>query len=249
MLMSVVAHPYDFVDFAKLSGSRLLLTGLTSQSGFDLARAFADHGAQLIVQSPEDGPEMTELAAVLAENAGAIKLFTTPLETEEQAARLVQGAVQDFGGIDTVVNLVTIDTAAVARLETLDDVQALVNEALRIPLALTQVAANRMRLVWTEGSILNVVRLPQLSGGPAMMLADVLRAELQDLTRGLAAQWADQGIRINAIGPPSSMAARDGRSGGSDADLAAIALRIASRKGRSVSGHVLDAEGAAQRGC
>ncbi len=82
-----------------------------------------------------------------------------------------------------------------------------------------------------------------------MMLADMLRAELADLTRGLAREWAEQGIRINAIAPPSSIAVMAGEGQASDADLAAVALQLASRKGRSVSGHVLDAAGASRRWC
>lgn len=249
MLMSVIARSCESVVLPELSDARVLITGLTSVFGFDVARAFADHGARLILQSPEDSPEMTELAAVLAENSTDLQLFNMPLESDEAAVRLVQSAAQDAGGFDTVVNLVSLDARAVAQLETLADVEGLISNALRVPLRLTEVAANRMRLVWSEGSILNVVRVQDATGGRAMMLADVLRAELAELTRGLAARWADQGIRINAIAPPSSIAAMGGDAQASDADLASIALQLASRKGRSVSGHVLDAAGAARRWC
>ncbi len=233
----------------ELSGARVLITGLTSACGFDVARAFADHGARLIIQSPEDSQEMTELAAVLAESASEIRLFNDPLQSDAEAVRLVQAAVQDFGGIDAVINLVAVDPRAVSKLETIEDVEDLVSDTLRLPLQLTEVAANRMGLVWIEGSILNVVRVGEMAGGRAMMLADVLRAELADLTRALAQHWADKGIRINAVAPPSSIAVMGGQGAGSDADLAAIALQLASRKGRSVSGHVLDAEGADRRWC
>jgi gluconate 5-dehydrogenase len=249
MLMSVLARECCAVSLPELAGARVLVTGLTSASGFDIARAFADHGARLVLQSPEDSPEMTELVAVLAENAAEIRLFNTPLESDADAARLVQAAVQNFGGIDAVINLVPVGAHAVQALDTLEDAETLIADTLRPALGVTEVAANRMRLVWTEGSILNVVRVQDGAGGRAMMLADVLRMELAELTRGLARQWADHGVRINAIAPPSSIAAMGGDAQASDADLAAIALQLASRKGRNVSGHVLDAAGAARRWC
>lgn len=249
MLMSVISRQCEYVAMLELSGARVLITGLTSSSGFDLARSFADHGARLIIQSPEDTPEMTELAAVLAESSSDIKLFNDPLQSDEEAARLVQSAVQEFGGLDVVVNLASVSSTAVAKLETVEDADALVAHALRLPLRLTEVAANRMRLVWIEGAILNVVRVPDVGGGRAMMLSDLLRAELADMTRSLAASWAEHGIRINAIGPTSSVAALGGHTAGSDADLAAIALQLASRRGGNVSGHLLDAEGASRRWC
>lgn len=249
MLMSVIARECSAVSMPELSGARVLITGLSSAAGFDIARAFADHGARLILQSPEDGPEMTELVAVLAENAPEICHFNTPLENAADAARLVQAAVQHFGGIDAVVNLVPVAACAVQSLETPEDVEGLISDALSVALCVTETAANRMRLVWNEGSILNVVRVQNRTGGRAMMLADMLRVELSRLTRGLAQQWATHGIRINAIAPPSSIAAMGGDVPASDADLAAVALQLASEKGRSVSGHVLDAAGAARRWC
>lgn len=249
MLMSVIARQCETVALPELAGARVLVTGLTSAHGFDIARGFADRGARLILQSPEDTPEMTELAAVLAESPAEIRLFNTPLESEEQAARLVQAVTQEMGGLDVVINLALVEGAAVKRLETAADVEALVSDTLRLPLRLTEVAANRMRLVWIEGAVLNVVRVQEAAGGRAMMLADVLRAELAALTRGLAARWAGEGIRINAVAPPSSVAAIGGDVQASDADVAAVALALASRRGRSVSGHVLDAAGAARRWC
>lgn len=249
MLMSVIARQCELVALPELAGARVLVTGLTSAHGFDIARAFADRGARLILQSPEESPEMTELAAVLAETSGEIRFFNTPLENEEQAARLVQTVAQELGGLDAVINLAEIEAGAVQRLESSTDVEALISDTLLRPLRLTEVAANRMRLVWIEGAILNVVRVEETAGGRAMMLADVLRAELAAMTRGLAAEWAEHGIRINAVAPPSSVATMGGETQASDADVATVALQLASRKGRSVSGHVLDATGAARRWC
>lgn len=249
MLMSVIARCAKSVVAPEATGSRVLISGLTSHLGFDLARAFADHGARLVIQSPDDSTEMTELAAVLAENAGEMRLFNDPLTGDAEARRLVQAAVEDFGGIDMAVNLVSVGADKLLALETFEDVEALAAETLLMPLRLTEIAANRMRLVWTEGAILNVVHVADVRGGRAAMFADVLRAMLQDLTRGLAQEWADAGIRINAIGPPSSVAAMGGAQAASDADLATIAVELASVKARGVSGYVLDAEGVARRWC
>jgi NAD(P)-dependent dehydrogenase (short-subunit alcohol dehydrogenase family) len=248
--MSVAAHSYEYASFPELARSRVLITGLSSAQGFDVARAFADHGARLVIQSAEDTPEMTELAAVLAQSTSDLTFFNTPLLASEDAKRLGQGAAQSLGGIDSVVNLVSLDARAMRAVETMGDVDALVAQALRNPLLLTEVVANRMRLTWTEGSILNVVAMPDAFGGRATLVADALRAELADMTRGLAERWAEHGVRVNAVGPPSSVATLMGGAGRvADADLAALALRLASGKCRSVSGHLLDPEGAARRWC
>src|SRR5690348_7766226 len=87
MLMSVISRSCELVAMPELSGARVLITGLTSACGFDVARAFADHGARLIIQSPEDSQEMTELTAVLAESASEIRLFNDPLQSDAEAVR------------------------------------------------------------------------------------------------------------------------------------------------------------------
>ncbi|WP_333793406.1 SDR family NAD(P)-dependent oxidoreductase [Hyphomicrobium sp.] len=249
MSMSVIARACDCVALPELAGCRVLVTGLTTDFGFDVARSFADRGARLIVQSPDAGPALTELATLLADNAREMHLFDAPLDSEADAARLVQTVAQELGGIDAMVNLACVERAFVDGLETPGDVERLVSEVLRLPLRLTEVAANRMRLVWREGVILNAVRMSSASGGRAMMLADVLRAELAALTRGLAREWAEHGISINAVAPPSSVAVLTGETEASEADLAAVAIELASRKGRGVSGHVLDATGSAGHCC
>lgn len=249
MFMSVIARCAESVVAPEITGSRVLISGLTSQTGFDIARAFADHGARLVVQSPDDSTEMTELAAVLAENSVDLRLFNDPLANDSDARSLIQAAVQDFGGLDMAVNLVSVDAEALDALDSFEDVEALAAQTLLMPLRLTEVAANRMRLVWTDGAILNVIKIGETRSGGATMFADVLHAMLADMTRGLAEQWAEAGIRINAIGPPSSVAAMGGARQATDADIATIAVELASEHARSVSGYVLDAEGLARHWC
>jgi len=249
MLMSVITRQCASLPGAELQGARVLITGLRPSLGFDVARAFADHGARLVVQSPEDTSEVTEIAAVLAENSTEMHLFNDPLADDGEAARLVRTAAQGLGGLDAVVVLVSLDAGAADALETAEDVETLVAATLRVPLRVAETAANRMRLTLTEGSILLVVRLAEGRGGRRAMLADVLRTRLSELTRGLAEAWACHGIRVNGIAPPSSIGAMIGEAQASDADLAVVAIQLADRKGRDVSGHLLDVAGAAHRWC
>ena len=70
------------------------------------------------------------------------------------------------------------------------------------------------------------------------------------MTRREAQTWADKGLRINAIGPRGAMdEAQGGACLTSGTDIAALALYLASRKGRQLTGHVFDAEGVAANGC
>ena len=246
MYMSVVASRPCLPVYPELAGARVLLTGLTSAIGVDIARAFADHKARLVVQSPDNSPAMTELVAVLAETAAEIRLFNDPLADASEAMRLAQTAAQEMGGLDLVINLVAIDEDAVAPDAPLAEVEAAVSDALLGAVLATRVAANRMRLTWCQGAILNVVALPQGAKGHVAAMADIAYATLGAVTRGEAKEWAEHGIRINGAAPRRNA---EQRCNAAEADMAALALYLASRKGRGLSGHLFDADGIAAARC
>jgi NAD(P)-dependent dehydrogenase (short-subunit alcohol dehydrogenase family) len=250
MFMSVVTRDPGTEVYPELAGSRVVITGLTSTLGVDVARAFADRKAALIVQSPEVSPEVTELAALLAASASDMKLFNTDFAASQDAVRFAQTAAQSFGGIDTVINLISISAAECDDVSTEQDLEDLVAEKLSAATHITQVASNRMRLTWTEGQILNVLVMPAPQSPQIAAVAGYARAALAALTRLAAQQWAGEAVRINAIGPKAtSFDAHSGACLTSEPDLAALALYLASRKGRTLTGHVFDAEGIASRRC
>lgn len=250
MFMSVVTRDPGGDVYPELAGARVVITGLTSDMGVDIARAFAELKAQLIVQSPESSPEMTELAALLAASASDMKLFNTPFADGNAAVRFAQSAAQTFGGVDVVINLSSITAADCIGIATEQDLEDLVSRKLLAATMITQVASNRMRVTWTEGSILNALVMPAPQSNSIAAVASYARTALAAITRTEAQKWADQAIRINAIGPKAtSFDASSGACLTSEPDIAALALYLASRKGRQLTGHVFDAEGVSRRGC
>lgn len=253
MFMSVVAADRGVAVYPELAGSRVMVTGLSPSLGVDLVRAFADHKAHLVVQADEASPEVTEVAALIAETAASVKLSTEPFATGDAAVRYCQQETAAAGGIDVLVNLIAISRAEARACSGMNDVEDLVSAKLLGPTLMSRVAANRMRLTLGTGLVLNVVRMATPETDAEMAVAGIVRTALAAMTRSEAQHWADQAIRINAVGPSNVMGGILGGSCGacltSEPDIAALALYLASRKGRQLSGHVFDAEGVAGRGC
>src|SRR5262249_4263931 len=112
------------------------------------------------------------------------------------------------------------------------------------PLRITQVIANRMKLTWREGLILNVVtqRVPQTPA--AVALGRIARTALAALTRQEAQRCAGQAVRVNAIVPAGEPGCEPGEIStglASEPEIAALAVRLASGAGKSISGLVFDA--------
>ncbi len=248
MLMTVIGRDLSASYYGELAGTRVLITGLWTDCGVDVARAFADHRGQLIIDAAASSPESDALTALLAQTASEINLFTEACATSESAVRFAQTAAQTFGGLDAVINLIPITAADLADRASLEDVEDLVSQKLAVPVLVSRIVANRMRTLMTEGLVLNVMVMPAARNAAEAALAGVARAALAAVTRGEAATWAPHGIRVNAIGP-RAMTAEDGACLASDPDIAAMALYLASKRGRSLSGHIFDAAGVAARRC
>lgn len=250
MYMSVIARESGAETYPELAGARVVVTGLSTILGVDLARGFADRKARLVIQTAERSPEMVELTALLASSASDLALIDVPFSATETPTRFAQRAAKDLGGIDTMVNLVSVTQTELNAVDTLDEIEDLIVAKLGPAREATEVAANRMALTWSEGTILNAVVAPAPQTARDAAVLGMLRQALAAMTADLSRRWSGDVVRINAVGPKATTL--DTMSGAcltSEPDIAALALYLASRKGRTLTGHVFDAEGVARRGC
>jgi NAD(P)-dependent dehydrogenase (short-subunit alcohol dehydrogenase family) len=248
MLMSVIGRDSSASYYGELAGIRLLLTGLSTDCGVDVARAFADHRGRLVIDATASSPESDVLATLLAETASEINLYTQACADAASTVRFAQNASQIYGGLDAVINLIPITSAELQDRASLEDIEDLVASKLAMPLRVSRIVANRMRVLLTEGLVLNVLTMPAPRHAGEAALAGIARTALAAMTRAEASVWAPHGIRVNAIGPRATML-EDGACLASEPDIAALALYLASKKGRSLSGHIFDAAGIAARRC
>jgi len=241
MLMSVMDGARGGARFPELAGKRVLITGLTSRCGVDIVRAFADHKTRLVLQFDETSAETQAITEIAAPAALDIRAFGPVDRSQDDVVQFARAAVQAFGGLDAVINLVPLSLPHLDASATAADIERIVGARLLLPHLIAKIAANRMGLVWTEGLILNVATLPRLAEGPLRAFACVIKAALTALTRAQAEEWAPQGIRCNAIAPQTALVPGEPCLDG-EPDIAALALYLASGRGKGLSGHVFEAE-------
>ncbi len=248
MLMSSTEQPFDrFIGatYPELQGRRVLVTGVTHAEGMDIARAFAEHGARLVVQIDADPFAAAALGEMLAPTAAELTLIECPLSGTDEVVAFARRAVAVYNGLDVVVNVVPLSLGAVTDGD-LDAVEARISDVLMAPCLIARVAANRMRLLQTDGLILHVATLPRSADVRERAFAAAAKATLTAMTREDARTWAGDGIRVNAVAPETGMMARGMAGAGlaSEADIAALALFLAAGRGRALTGHVLEADAA-----
>lgn len=224
--------------YPEIAGKRVLILGITSAHGIDIARAFAEHRARLILQIDEPSAETDALGEVLAPVATDLQIFNDPLKTGEDVVAFSRRAMAAFGGIDVAIVLVPLSLGCSDG--SIAAVEARLSEVLLTPCLVSRVATNRMKMLGIAGVVLHVARLPRNASAEDLAFASAAKATLATMVRSEARAVAADGIRINAVAPETAGASGHGLAG--EADVAALALFLATGRGSTLSGQVFEAD-------
>ena len=225
-------------DYPELAGKRVLVTGLTGSLGVELARSFADHQVSLVMHAVNDDAETQALAEIVAQSAVDVRLYTGAMTDADDIARMARSAAQCFGGLDAVVNMAEVVTPPAGATER--DVERCVTGMLAMPCLVSRIAANRMNITHTAGSIINIVTERRGASAAERAVAGIARSAIASMTRTEAETLAPLGIRINAIAQAGARSIGQHCISG-DPDVATLALHLACSRGHRLSGLVFEA--------
>ena len=169
-----------------------IVTGASQGIGAGIVKAYRDNGYAVIANSRniKQGDDGNVIAV-----AGSIG-------DRDVAARVATTAIERFGRIDTLINNAGIFISKPFTDYTVDDFRNVIDVNLAGFFHITQLAIPQM-LKQQRGHIVQIttalVNQP-ISGVPAG-LASLTKGGLDSITRGLAIEYARQGIRVNAVAP------------------------------------------------
>jgi len=171
-----------------------IVTGASSGVGLELAKRLSLNGYRVVANSRRITSSRT-----LAETEH-IKLVDGDISLPETAERVVTTAIQHFGTIDLLVNNAGVFLPKPFTEYTTEDLRVAVATNLFGFFFVSQLAVARMRLQ-KFGHVVNIstslVSQP-IAGVPAS-LANLSKGGLESVTRALAIEYADEGIRFNTI--------------------------------------------------
>jgi NAD(P)-dependent dehydrogenase (short-subunit alcohol dehydrogenase family) len=189
-----------FARLFDLTGKTALVTGAGAGFGRSISLAFAEFGCE-ITAADIDSAKANETAAAVA-NAGKRSLAVhADVGDPESITEMVRKTEEHFGSIDILVNSAGIpqhDPAESTPVETWDRV---IDVNLRGTFLCCQAAA-RMMLPRRRGVIINFSSIAGVVGmGRGTNAYCASKGGVNTLTKQLALEWADRGIRVNAIAP------------------------------------------------
>jgi NAD(P)-dependent dehydrogenase (short-subunit alcohol dehydrogenase family) len=252
--------PSVFASF-RLDGEATLVTGAGAGIGRGAALAFAEAGAAVAV-TDIDADAAEAVAAEITAAGGTARAFALDVASEARIVEVVDDAARAFGRLDVLVNKAgTAKRVPTVELETADW-QRVLDVNLTAAMIGSREAARHM-IRQGGGRIVNVSSIMGLSGGGLYPNASyhATKGALVNLTRALAAEWAKDGVRVNAIAPtflrtklteklredPAMVAGIEARTPmGRFAEVDEISpgiLYLASRASAMVTGHTLAIDG------
>lgn len=237
------------------SGKTAFITGGASGMGLATGRKLLEGGASVTIfdlQQPVD-------VCALEGHAARIAFVQGDAGCAEDLRAAVRATCDRFGGLDFAVNAAGITGALKPLLDQDDDgMDRLLAVNVRGVFLAMKMEAGAMR-ARGGGAIVNFASVYSRGAHPNMVLYGATKHAVVGLTEGAAVEWADHGIRVNAVAPgpistpfigkitPEIEAAvihgipqkRIGRA----EEVASVVLWLLSEEGSYVTGATVDIDG------
>ncbi|MFD1774582.1 SDR family NAD(P)-dependent oxidoreductase [Paenibacillus rhizophilus] len=184
----------------RLDGKKALVTGAGKGIGRALAIGLAEAGCDVGLLS-RTITDLEETSALISEHTSA-KSYCYPADVtqREQMEEVFGRAAADLGGLDLLVNNAGMNIRTPALEVTDVEWEAIMATNLKSALVGSQLAARLMK-EQGGGSIINISSV----GGHTALRTGVVygatKAAMIQMTKNLALEWAQYGIRVNAVGP------------------------------------------------
>jgi NAD(P)-dependent dehydrogenase (short-subunit alcohol dehydrogenase family) len=184
-----------------LKGKRILVTGGGTGLGKEIAKRYAELGADLWIAGRRGGV-LQETAAELSKAYG-VKVGTHPVDIRDAQAvdAMVERIWQESGPLTGLVNNAAGNFISPTKDLTPNGFNAIANIVFHGTFYVTQAVGKRWIAGGHKGTVLSILVTWVHTGSPYVVPSAMSKAGLHVMTKSLAVEWGRYGIRLNAIAP------------------------------------------------
>ena len=183
-----------------VQGRVVLVSGGSRGIGRSLAEGFAQRGARVLITG-RDAKTLAQAATEISTGEYPVEWIVCDVAQFDEIARMVETAVSKAGRIDCLLNVAGINVRKRAEDYSIEEFDRILNINLKGAFLVAQAVGRQLISQRTGGSIINIDSLNSFRPLKGVQPYAMSKAAVSAMTRGLAMEWGEHGIRVNAIAP------------------------------------------------
>ena len=183
-----------------LAGKTALITGASKGIGRRIAEVFAQHGANVAFTYLSSVEKGQALEAELQEHGTQVKGYRSDASKFDEAEKLIEDIIKDFGTLEIVVNNAGITKDGLLMRMTEENWDDVIDINLKSVFNVTK-AASKIMMKNRKGSFINMSSVVGIQGNAGQSNYSASKAGIIGFSKSIARELGSRNIRTNVVAP------------------------------------------------